>query len=89
MDVNLTVDGKCHRFLVHVLVLTAFAGPCPLGMEALHGGSGPSCNWWPLNLRWGTRSENVRQMWAEGHRDIRGKKHPNYKHGRYVRQEQK
>lgn len=48
--------GKSHS--VHTLMLEAFAGPCPLGQEALHENDNPADNRWPENLRWGTRSEN-------------------------------
>ncbi len=39
------------------LVLMAFVGPCPKGMEALHG-NGVRVDSRLTNLRWGTRSEN-------------------------------
>lgn len=42
---------------VHVIVLTAFAGPCPPGMECRHINGNASDNR-PENLRWGTLSEN-------------------------------
>jgi hypothetical protein len=43
--------------LVHVLVLEAFCGPCPEGMEAAHwNGVRSDCRLW--NLRWATRAEN-------------------------------
>src|SRR5260221_10985959 len=38
---------------VHILVLEAFAGPKPPGMEACHGNGDRSCNDLS-NLRWGT-----------------------------------
>jgi hypothetical protein len=45
------------RMAVHRLVLTAFVGPCPEGMEACHGPGGPADNRL-ANLRWDTRSAN-------------------------------
>lgn len=42
---------------VHRLVLEAFVGPCPPGMECLHGPGGPQDNRL-VNLSWGTRSKN-------------------------------
>jgi hypothetical protein len=42
---------------VHIMVLEAFVGPCPLGQEALHKDSNPSNNWL-YNLSWGTRLDN-------------------------------
>lgn len=44
-------------YLVHRLVLLTWMGPCPEGMEALHGDGNPANNHLS-NLRWGTRSEN-------------------------------
>lgn len=48
---------RSERF-VHRLVLEAFAGPCPDGMEACHGPGGPADNRWPENLRWDTHQAN-------------------------------
>lgn len=42
---------------VHALVLEAFAGPCPGGLEACHGNDVPDDNRL-VNLRWDTRSSN-------------------------------
>jgi HNH endonuclease/NUMOD4 motif len=43
---------------VHILVMTAFVGPCPDGMECRHLDGCPDNNLL-TNLRWGTRSQNV------------------------------
>lgn len=43
---------------VHELMLTAFVGPCPDGMEGCHGDGNGTNNVLP-NLRWDTRSENT------------------------------
>lgn len=51
--------------LVHRLVLTAFVGPCPEGMECLHGDDDPSNNNLD-NLRWGTPAENSADMVRRG-----------------------
>lgn len=45
--------------LIHRLVLEAFVGPCPEGMEACHGMNGFLDNS-VSNLRWDTRSENMK-----------------------------
>lgn len=42
---------------VHRLVLTAFVGPCPPGMETRHLSGDPGDNRL-VNLRWGTPAEN-------------------------------
>lgn len=45
------------RFTVHRLVLEAFVGPCPTGMEAAHLNGKPADNR-AENLIWCTRKEN-------------------------------
>lgn len=56
--VSLFKDGTRHPTTVHALVLTTFVGPRPEGHEALHGSSGQRDNRL-VNLRWGTRAENI------------------------------
>lgn len=51
---------------VHLLVMRAFVGPPPVGMEVLHKDGGVPGDVRLESLRYGTRSENIRQMWAEG-----------------------
>lgn len=55
--VHLRNRGKDRQRLVHALVLEAFVGRCPEGMEALHADGNPLNNQLS-NLRWGTRAEN-------------------------------
>ena len=55
--VELHKNGKISHTNVHRLVLEAFSGPCPDGMEACHNDGDPTNNTIE-NLRWGTRSEN-------------------------------
>ncbi len=54
--VRLCPDKK--SYYVHRLVLLAFAGPCPEGMEGCHN-DGNRLNNVPGNLRWDTRKSNV------------------------------
>lgn len=49
--------GKGAPKKVHRLVLEAFAGPCPDGMDACHNNGQRDDNR-PENLRWGSRKEN-------------------------------
>ncbi len=56
--ISLSVDGECVNFPVHAVVLSAFAGPCPDGLEACHGDGNPRNNR-TANLRWDTRASNV------------------------------
>lgn len=58
LQVRLSRGGRSVDILVHRAVLEAFAGPCPEGLEGLHGNGDPSDNR-VENLRWGTRSENT------------------------------
>jgi len=45
------------KILVHRIVLEAFVGPCPLGMQARHL-DGVKTHNWLSNLEWGTQSDN-------------------------------
>jgi hypothetical protein len=50
---------------VHHLVLLAFKGPCPKGMEARHLDGDPSNNK-ISNLRWGTPKKNMQDRDKHG-----------------------
>jgi hypothetical protein len=57
MQIGLYNADGMKRFSIHVLVCTAFHGPCPLGKECCHEDGNPANNK-PSNLRWGTKLEN-------------------------------
>lgn len=57
-SVSLYKDGRPHTRTIHRLVLEAFAGPCPAGMEACHNNGNHFDNRLK-NLRWDTHSENT------------------------------
>jgi HNH endonuclease/NUMOD4 motif len=57
LQVTLSKNSETRRFQVHRLVLLAFAGPCPDGMEGCHG-DGDHTNNRLDNLRWDTRQGN-------------------------------
>lgn len=59
--VNLAYNGKTVDAYPYRLVLEAFVGPCPEGMEGLHWDDNPNNNRL-ANLRWGTRTDNMRDM---------------------------
>lgn len=59
--------GKGNSRQVHQLVLEAFVGPRPAGCEVLHLNHNPADNRLE-NLRYGTRSENLRMDYAAGTR---------------------
>lgn len=62
---SLWKDGKHHRQLVHRLVLEAFVGECPDGMECCHNNGNPLDNR-VENLRWGTSSDNTQDIIRHG-----------------------
>ena len=57
LTVILSKQGAIKCCHVHQLVLGAFVGPCPAGMETLHY-DGDKTNNNLINLRYGSRSEN-------------------------------
>jgi len=61
--------GKNNSRLVHQLVLEAFVGPRPEGHEVLHLNHTPTDNCL-YNLKYGTRSENMRMDYAAGTRTV-------------------
>ena len=65
LDVHLRVAGRYRIRKVHRLVLEAFVGPCPAGMECRHLNGNPSDNR-VENLAWGTRSENCQDAIRQG-----------------------
>ncbi len=74
-EVSLCRQGNCSRTrLVHRLVLEAFVGACPVGMEACHGPGG-SANNRLVNLCWGTACKNHGEDRLRDGTDNRGEKH--------------
>jgi len=59
--------GKGNTVSIHRIVLLAFVGPCPDGMETLHLNHKPADNRL-ANLRYGTQSENHKMDYAAGKR---------------------
>lgn len=66
--------GRGIRRPIHRLVLEAFVGPCPEGMECCHK-DGNRANNHLDNLRWGTHVSNMRDQYSHGTRII-GEAHP-------------
>jgi len=56
--VNIKGPQGQRPYLVHRLVLLAFMGPCPKGMEARHL-NGVRSDCCLSNLKWGTKSQNM------------------------------
>ena len=56
--------GRGTNFTVHTLVLRAFVGEPPFGMECCHNDGNPSNNAL-YNLRWDTRAENAKDMYRQ------------------------
>ena len=63
LQVRLGTPGK--TLMVHRLVLMAFVGPCPKGMEARHLNDQPQDNRIE-NLAWGTHAENYQDRVRNG-----------------------
>lgn len=57
--------GRVRYVYAHTLVLEAFVGPCPPGLECRHK-DGNELNNFLGNLSWGTRSENTRDQLIHG-----------------------
>jgi hypothetical protein len=70
-------DGNRVRW-VHRLILEAFVGPCPSGMECCHGPGGKLDNRLS-NLRWDTRAANFADLYLHtgGNTGTRGEKNCN------------
>ena len=65
LRVRLSRSGRKERRFVHRLVLEAFVGPCPDGMECCHNNGIKTDNYLE-NLRWGTHKENQQDMVHHG-----------------------
>jgi len=59
------VDGILRKYRVHRLILEAFVGPCPDGLEGCHR-DGCFAHNWLGNLYWGTHGQNVRDTIRHG-----------------------
>lgn len=77
--VTLSKDQTTRTRYVHQLVIEAFIGPPPLGMECLHGTNGSNDNHLS-NLRYGTRQENLQERERDGTHPQRNKTHCPYGH---------
>ncbi len=64
-SISLWKNNREKRTRVHRLVLTAFVGKCPDGMECCHYDGNPSNNNMP-NLRWDTHRNNYLDMKRHG-----------------------
>lgn len=76
--VGLMINGKQKIRYVHHLVLEAFVGPRPKGMQACHFPDRDPRNSKLLNLRWDTPSGNCRDKEFQGTHQI-GEKNPRAK----------
>jgi hypothetical protein len=65
LQVVLCMHAKPTRFQVHTLVLTAFKGARPSGLECRHL-DGDYTNNHESNLEWGTHAQNMRDKVAHG-----------------------
>lgn len=63
------------QFAVHRLVLNAFVGPCPPGMQCRHFPDRDRSNCALSNIQWGTAEENMADKSAHGTATIGVKNH--------------
>lgn len=77
--VKLSLNGKKKSHLVHRLMLEAFDGPCPPGLEGCHRNDIPTDNRIE-NLRWDTRESNMRDVVLNGNHDQANKTRCNHGH---------
>lgn len=63
--VNLCKNWKVHTHMVHKLIMLTFVGPRPANMEILHI-NGDTLDSRLINLRYGTKNENMRDRDAHG-----------------------
>lgn len=73
-SVFLCKDGIKHCRKVHAIVLEAFVGPCPTGMEGCHEDGDPA-NPRLDNLRWDTRKGNMADARRHGTISCGSKRH--------------
>lgn len=66
--------GRAKQFKLHRLILEAFVGPCPDGMEGCHSPDHTRTNCRLGNLRWGTKQDNADDRIAMG-RTPKGSRH--------------
>lgn len=74
LRVNLQRDSTRWTIEVHRLVLGAFVGPCPPGMQTLHWDDTPTNNSL-ANLRYGTCSDNMHDRVRNGRHNNANKTH--------------
>lgn len=67
--------GERRRLAVHRMVLQAFVGPCPSGMEACHYPDKSPSNCALSNLRWDTKVGNFSDKIEHG-TQLMGENHP-------------
>lgn len=65
LRVCLCKNSKTKKYFIHRLVLEAFVGPCPEGMECCHNNGDPSDNKLE-NLRWDSKTENAKDRIKHG-----------------------
>lgn len=65
LGVMLLLGGKFKTMRIHRLVMAAFIGPCPKGLEVCHN-DGNASNNHLANLRYDTRSENIKDQLRHG-----------------------
>lgn len=79
LSTSLSKNGRVKSWNIHTLVMRAFVGPLPDGMEVRHL-DGNAQNNHLSNLRYGTHAENVQDMLRHGTGYAQSKTHCSHGH---------
>lgn len=74
LGVNLCKNNRRYRRKIHRMILEAFIGPCPCGMEGCHNDDNKTHNNL-FNLRWDTHRNNIQDAQINGRGFSRGSHH--------------
>ncbi len=67
LRIALSAPGKTAQRFLHTIILSAFVGPCPAGMQCCHADDNPHNNALS-NLRWDTQKANAADATRNGRR---------------------
>lgn len=80
LSTSLSRSGKARSVRIHTLVLEAFVGPKPPDRECCHDDGNPANNYWPENIHWGTREQNMQDTVRHGRSRQKNRTHCRWGH---------